>query len=103
MSLHHFAHAFFYGLTNRCFRIELRFLRQITNLEIVLPRNFAIDVFIDTGHNPQQRRFTGTIEPQNADLGPREKRQRNIFEDESLRGNHLGHAIHGHDILSHLS
>ena len=103
LSLHHFAHAFFYGLANRCFRIELRFLRQITNLEIVLPRNFAIDVFIDTGHNLQQRRFTGTIEPQNADLGPREKRQRNIFEDESLGRHHFGHAIHGHDVLSHLS
>lgn len=81
----------------------MRFLRQITNLEIVLPRNFAIDVFIDTGHNLQQRRFTGTIEPQNANFGPREKRQRNIFEDESLGRNHLGHAIHGHDVLSHLS
>lgn len=89
LSLHHLAHAFFYNLTNRCFRIELRFLRQITDLEIVLPGNFAINVFIDTGHNLQKRRFTGTIEPQNADLGPWEKRQRNIFEDESLGGTTL--------------
>ena len=54
LRLHHFAHAFFDSLSNRCFRIKLRFLRQITDFEIVLPRDFAVNLLVNTGHNLQQ-------------------------------------------------
>ena len=54
LRLHHFAHAFFNSLSNRCLRIKLRFLRQITNFEIVLPRDLAVNLLVNTGHNLQQ-------------------------------------------------
>ena len=103
LRLHHFAHALFDGLSHGGFGIELRLLRQITDLEIVLPGDFAVDVLVDAGHDLQKGRFARAVKAQNADLGPREERQRDVFENLSLGRNHLAHAIHGHDVLSHLS
>ena len=103
LRLHDFAHALFNRLTDRGLRVELRLLRQIADLQIVLPGDFAVDVLVDAGHDLEKRGFAGAVKAQNADFGAREKRQRDVFEDVSLGRDHLAHAIHGHDVLSHLS
>ena len=41
--------------------IKLRFLRQVTDLKVLLRDRFAFDLGIDPGHDPEQSGLAGTI------------------------------------------
>ena len=96
-----FAHPFFNHILYGRFRVEFRFLGEIPNFEAAQPRDIAVDILIHARHNLEERGFTGTVQTQYADLGPREERQRNVFQNLTFRGNRFAHPIHGHHILSH--
>jgi hypothetical protein len=54
-------------------RIELRLLRQQADLDAGLRPRLAFDLAVDAGHDAQERRFTGAVQAEHADLGAREK------------------------------
>ena len=83
--------------------VELRFLRQEADFDAFLRARFAVDRCVDAGHDPQQRRLTGAVQTEHADLGAREKRQRNVLQDLAPARDDLGDTVHGVDVLRHLS
>ncbi len=97
----HFGNGFFNGLTNRVLKVELRFLRQITDFQTGLRTGFAFNFGIDAGHDAQQSGFTGTVQTQHADLGAREETERDIFENMTFRRNDFADTMHGINELSH--
>jgi hypothetical protein len=96
-----FAQAGFHFLAHGFFRIQLRFLRQVTNVQTRHRARFALDVGVDAGHNFQQGRFTGAVQAQHADLRAREEGQRNIFQNLALGRDDFAHAVHGIDVVCH--
>ena len=95
------AQPFLHRLPNRLLRVELRFLRQETDAHIGHRDRLALDVLVLTRHDLEQAGLAGAVQPQHADLGAGEKRQRNILEDDALGGHHLAHPVHGVDVLRH--
>jgi hypothetical protein len=59
--------------TNRFGLIELRFLLQVTDPGTLGDPSLAIIVGVDSGHDPQQGRLAGAVDPKHADLGIRVK------------------------------
>ncbi len=98
----HFSHRFFHGLTHGVFRVQLRFLRQVTHFKTRLRARFPFDIGINTGHDAQQRGFTGTVQAQYADFCPREEAQRDVFQNMTFRRNHFADTMHGINELSHV-
>ena len=72
--IHQFAQAVFDVTFHIFIRIQLGFLRQVTDFQIRLRAGFANDVSIQTRHDLQQGGLTGAVQTQYADLGPREER-----------------------------
>ena len=81
--------------------IELRFLRQITYVQIRHRTRFAVELGVDTRHDFQQRGLARTVEAQHADLGAREEREGDVLEDFPLRRHNFAQPMHGEDVLSH--
>ena len=90
---HHFAHGFF--------RIELRLLRQVTDVEVRHRPCLTFEFGIDAGHDFQQGGLTRAVEAEHADLGAGEERQRDVLEDFPLRRHNFAQPMHGVDVLSH--
>jgi hypothetical protein len=84
------------------FRVQLRLLRQVANLDAWLRTGFTFDVCVDTGHDAQQGGLTGTVETQNTDFRAREEAQRDIFENMTFRRYDLADTMHGINELSHV-
>ena len=82
--------------------IELRLLRQIANLDAGLGACFTLDLGIDAGHDAQQRRFTGAVETQHANLCAGVEGEGDITQDLPFGRNDLADAIHSVDILGHI-
>ena len=55
------AEAFLDGFAHRLRRVELRFLRQVADVQAGHRACFALDVGVDAGHDFQQSRFTGAV------------------------------------------
>ena len=66
-------HAFLDAFAHGLFRIELRFLREIADLDARLRPRLAVVLGIDAGHDAQHGRFARTIHAEQADLGAGEK------------------------------
>ena len=81
--------------------IELGFLWQETDLDAGLRSRLAFELRIESGHDSQQRGFSGAVQTENADLGAGEKAQGNITQDEALGWHDLGHLVHGVNKLCH--
>ena len=96
-----FGDAFFDVAAHVFARVELRFLRQEADFDAFLRPRFAVDRGIDAGHDPQQRRLSGTVQAEHADLRAGEKRQRNVLQNLAPAGHDLGDAVHGVDVLRH--
>ena len=64
----HVADAFLDRLAHGLVRIELRFLRQVADLDARAGRGLALDILVHAGHDLQQRRFAGAVQAQHADL-----------------------------------
>ncbi|MNU03777.1 hypothetical protein D3C72_2479240 [compost metagenome] len=63
--------------------------------------HFAVVFLVHAGHDADHGGFTRAVQAQQADLGAREERERNILDDLALGRNDLAHLEHGHYILSH--
>ncbi|KAF1858260.1 hypothetical protein Lal_00014761 [Lupinus albus] len=101
LRLERFAQAAFHFLAHGFLRIELRFLRQVADVQARHRARFALDVGVDAGHDLQQRRFPRAVQAQHADLRAREERQRNVLQDLAFRWDDLAHAVHGVDVIGH--
>lgn len=100
--VNHFGYRFFNGFANGVFRVQLRFLRQVTNLDARLRTGFTFDVCINAGHDAQQGGLTGTVETQNTDFCAREEAQRDIFKNMTFRRDNFADTMHGINELSHV-
>ncbi|MOA24196.1 hypothetical protein D3C78_1448690 [compost metagenome] len=81
--------------------VQLRFLRQVTDLNPLLWASFTFDIGIDARHDAQQSGFTRAVQTQHTNFGAREEAQRDVFQNVTLRRNHFADAMHGIDVLSH--
>src|ERR1700722_6911481 len=81
--------------------IEQGFLRQVAHLDARLRARLALDVLFDPGHDFQQCGFAGAVQAEHADLGTREKAQRNIAQNDALGRHDLANPVHGVNELSH--
>ena len=79
--------------------IELRFLRQEADLGALGRPGLAVDVALQPGHDPKQRRLAGTVEAQHADLGARKERQPDVLQDLPAARKDLPQALHDVDVL----
>ena len=95
------ADGFFNHFADGLGRIQDRFLGQVADVQLRHRAGFAFELGVDARHDFQQRGLTRTVEAEHADLGAREERQRNIFEDFPLRRNNFSQPMHGEDVLSH--
>jgi len=98
----YFAQAAFDCLAHGLLWVQLRFLRQVTDIQARHRHRFADDILVDAGHNFQQRGFAGTIQAEHADLGAGKEGQRNILKDLAFRWDDFAHAIHGVDVICHV-
>ncbi|CDE51401.1 putative uncharacterized protein [Sutterella sp. CAG:351] len=73
LGIDHITHAFFHSLTDREFRIDLRFLGKVADLQPLHRDGFALNILIDACHDLQQRRLAGTVQTKNTDLRTREE------------------------------
>ncbi len=71
-----FAHDVDYGL----FGVEPGFLFEISDGVTRGENDFALIFLVDSGYNFQERRFTGTVESDDADFGTVEKGEVDVFE-----------------------
>ena len=97
----HFFHRLFHGLAHGVLGVELGLLRQVANVQPRHGRGFALDLFIDAGHDLEQGGLARAVQPQHADLGARKEAQRNVFQDLPLGRHDLADAVHGVNILRH--
>ncbi len=61
----------------------------------------AFEFLVEAGHDPQQRRFAGTVQAEHADLGAGEEAQGDVAKDDPLRGYDLPDSIHRVNELCH--
>ncbi|MNN02216.1 hypothetical protein D3C81_1148640 [compost metagenome] len=99
LGLQHFAHAFLDGFTHGLGRVQLRFLGQVADLDAGLRTGFALEIGVHAGHDLQDGGLAGAVQAQQADLGAREERQRDVLDDLPLGRDHLADAVHGVDVL----
>jgi hypothetical protein len=79
----------------------MRLLRQVADVQFGHWTGFAVELGVDAGHDFQQGGLTRTVKAEYADLGAREKRQRDVFQDFPLRRNNFAQPMHGENVLSH--
>ncbi len=91
----------FNHFTDRLVRVKLWLLRQITHIKLGHRTCFAVKLGVDASHDFQQRGLARTVETQHADLGAGEERQRDVFQDFTLRRHNFAQPMHGVDVLSH--
>ena len=99
LGLQHFAHAFLDRLAHGLVRVQFRFLRQVTDLDAGLRAGFTLEIGVHAGHDLQHGGLAGAVQAQQADLRAREEGQGNVLDDLPLGRDHLGHAVHGVDVL----
>jgi hypothetical protein len=81
------------------FRIELRLLRQIPDLGALGRPGLSHEVLIEPAHDAQQRRFTGAVGAEHADLGARQERQPDVLQHLAAAGIGLAEPLHHVDVL----
>ena len=74
--------------------VELGLLRQIADVGLGVDPDLAVDVLVETGHDPEQRRLTGAVGSDDADLGAPEVAEPNAIEDGFAIWRHLPEALH---------
>ena len=95
------ADGFFNHFANGFGRVQLRLLRQVADVQVRHRTGFAVELGVDASHDFQQGGFTRTVQTEHADLGAREKRQGDVFQDFPLRRNNFAQPMHGENVLSH--
>ena len=62
-------------------RVELGLLAEVADGEAGRQARLAHEPVVEPGHDPQQGRLAGAVRPDDADLGARVERQRDVLED----------------------
>jgi hypothetical protein len=97
----HTADALFDGFAHGLVGVELRLLRQITDLQAGHGHGLAFDLLVQAGHDLEQGALARAVDAQHADLGAREEGQADVLQDLPLRRHDLADAVHGKDVLGH--
>ncbi len=79
--------------------IQLRLLRQIADADALCRPGLADIVLELPGHDLEQRRLAGAVQADDADLGAREERQRDVLQDLLSPRIGLGELVHVIDVL----
>ena len=79
--------------------VELGLLRQVADARAVRRPGLAVEFGLDAGHDTHERRFTGAVRPEHADLGARQEGEADIVEHLAPARIGLGEPVHHIDIL----
>jgi hypothetical protein len=99
----HVGHAFLDVSQHRLGGIEPRFLVEVADRGAGRREGFAEEVRFLAGHDLQQRALPRAVQAKHADLGARQERQPDIFENDMVWLMDLAQTFHGVDVLSHRS
>ena len=78
-------------------RVELGLLAQVADGEARGQSRLADEVVVQAGHDPEQARFARAVRPDDADLGARIERDRDVLEDGLVRRVVPGELVGGVD------
>ena len=97
--------AFFYDFENSFARFKIWFLFKVAHSVARQEMSFAGVVFIDSGKNLKERRFTGTVFTDYADFSPIVIRNGNVFKDNlcSIRATNAIHCVNDFFVVKCLS
>src|SRR5690606_1032335 len=98
-----FTHAIFDVFAHRALFVELGLLRQIADLEVWLRTRFTEEILVHASHDAQQGRLTRAVQAEYADLGAREKGERNVLQDFAFGRHDFADPVHGENELGHRS
>ena len=65
-------------------RVELRLLAQVADREAGRQPGLAAEAVVEAGHDLEQARLAGAVRPDDADLGARIERDRDVLEDRPI-------------------
>src|SRR5207253_4949392 len=94
-------HAFFDVAEDSLRRIEPRFLLQESDRNPGRRKRFAEKLVVLARHDAEQRALAGTIQTEDANLGPEVEREPDVVEYFEIGRMHLPEAFHGVDELRH--
>ena len=80
-------------------RVELRLLRQEADRHPLAREGLAVEVGVEPGHDPEQRRLAGAVEAEDADLGAGEEREPDVAKNLVVGLVDLAEPFHGVDEL----
>ena len=83
--------------------IQFGFLWQVADLDTRLRTGFTIDLGVETGHDAHQRRLARTVQAEDANFCAGKEGQGDVTNQVAFGRDHLRHAIHCVDVLSHSS
>ena len=79
--------------------IELGLLGQKADAHALGRPGLAVELGLEPGHDPEQRRLAGTVEAHHADLGARQEGERDFLQHLATAGIGLGQAVGDEDVL----
>ena len=93
------AHAVEDVLLDRLRLVELRLLAEIADREPRSQPSFAVVAVIEPGHDPQQARLARAVRTDDADLGARVERDRDVLQHRPIGRVVAGQLVRGVDEL----
>ncbi len=97
------AQGFFDRLAHGFVGIELRLLRQKTHAQVRHRLRVAVEFSVHASHDLEQTGFAGSVNAEHADFRAGKKREGNVLEYHAFGRNHLVHATHAVNVLSHVN
>ena len=79
--------------------IKVGFLGQIADGDALGGPGLAAKFGFQAGHDAQQSRLAGAVDPKDADFDAGQERERDMFENFAPAGKGLGQAFHHIDVL----
>ena len=93
--VHHFLYALLDHFDDGLVRIHLRLLREVSDGVAGRPNDFALEGLLHPGNDLEERRFTGPVEADDADLGAVEEGQVDVLENDLVVVREdLSHPVH---------
>ena len=93
--VHHLLHALLDHLDDGLVRVHLRLLREVSDGVAGRPHDLALEGFLHPGDDLEERRLTGAVQTDDADLGPVEEGQVDVLEDDLVVVREdLAHPVH---------
>ena len=92
--VHHMLHALLDHLPDSLLRVEPGILLQISYTVAGGEHHVSLVGLVDAGYDPEQRRLSGAVQTDDADLGSVEEGEVYVLKDLFLRGDGLGDSHH---------